>query len=82
MSIVVQRSGVTTKPVLTSGKMPGPTPKKAVQCRFTMASKGGGTSDVQISISPREFADLAEAMFEADPNEAIKAFGHALKDGI
>lgn len=32
------------------------------------------------SIYPRDFKDLAKFMVEADPQEAIKAFGSALQD--
>ena len=90
MSIVVQRSGVTarhynredTKTTLSEGKMPGHPARRGARIHFTMASKGGGESDVLVSISPQDFAQVAELMFEADQNAAIKAFAAVMQDGI
>ncbi len=41
-----------------------------------------GLADVAVSISREYFSDLAAAMMAANPDEATKAFGLALKDGI
>ena len=38
----------------------------------------GNTYDVRVF--PREFAEVARAMMEADPTAAIKAFGAAMQD--
>jgi hypothetical protein len=41
-----------------------------------------GFADIAIGISADYFREIAEAMMTANPDEASKAFGHALKDGI
>ena len=43
---------------------------------------GYGLANVVIGVSADHFRELALAMMAANPDEATKAFGHALKDGI
>ena len=43
---------------------------------------GKGASDIEFRVDPAAFAELARAMMAADRNEAVKAFGQALSDGI
>ena len=45
-------------------------------------SRGFGASDYEVRIAPSDFTDMVEAMLRANPEEAVKAFAAALKDGI
>jgi len=43
---------------------------------------GYGCANVAVAVSAVHFREIAEAMMAANADEAAKAFGHALKDGI
>jgi hypothetical protein len=45
-------------------------------------SRGFGESRYNVRLEPIDFADMMEAMLRANPEEAIKAFASALKDGV
>jgi hypothetical protein len=44
--------------------------------------RGTGNSYYRLVVNPEDFVTLAQAMLHADPEEAIKAFGAALQEGI
>jgi hypothetical protein len=44
--------------------------------------RGFGESEYRLDIGPEHFRDLIEAMLLANADEAIKAIGSVLKDGI
>jgi hypothetical protein len=43
---------------------------------------GFGSANVLVGLTAPYFRELAEAMMTVNPEEASKAFGHALKDGV
>jgi hypothetical protein len=43
---------------------------------------GAGFVNVVVGVTVDHFAEIAEAMMAANPDEAVKAFGRAIKDGI
>ena len=43
---------------------------------------GFGLANVMLRIDPGSFSDIAKAMIVANADEAIKAFGAAMQDGI
>lgn len=45
---------------------------------FCLPSKGGGTTEVRVSIDQGHFSELAWFMMQADPQAAIAAFGAAM----
>jgi hypothetical protein len=53
--------------------------KKNVQITFSIASKGGGTTEVMAQLDGESFGNLAFAMIHADPEAAIEAFETAMK---
>ena len=44
--------------------------------------RGTGKSCYNLIVEPEDFTKLARAMLQANPEEAIKAFGTALQEGI
>lgn len=50
--------------------------------RFASNPKGTNSSLYDVVIRPESYSEIAEAMIRAHPEEAIKAFGAAMKDGI
>jgi hypothetical protein len=49
---------------------------------FSEKPRGYGQSHYETVIHPDSFKIMAQAMMQANPEEAIKAFGDALKSGI
>jgi hypothetical protein len=49
---------------------------------FFGVPEGKGRSHYRTEIETADFKDLVEAMLRANPEEAIKSFATALKDGI
>jgi hypothetical protein len=47
-----------------------------------MASKGGGTTDVEALIGPEDFAKLIKAMCELDAHAALKAMSREIAKRI
>ena len=52
-----------------------------VTLRFLMNAGGQGRTEVHVDIGPEDFTALAQAMMNADPEIAAKAFGAALLKG-
>ncbi len=55
-------------------------PRHAMDLAFRIPA-GKGYSDLYISIQPEDFARIAQAMMDVNPNEAIRAFGAAMLAG-
>src|SRR5260370_16893389 len=51
-------------------------------CLTFFGERGFGESEYTLRIASEHFRDLIEAMLRANADEAIKAIGSALKDGI
>jgi hypothetical protein len=49
---------------------------------FSMPSKGGGVTEVQLEVTSESFDAVAKAMIAADMDAAIRAFGAALLDAV
>ena len=49
-----------------------------ISVRFSMPSKGGGVTEVDVRITPDSFGDFAKAMVTVESAAAIRAFGAAL----
>ncbi|MDW6020647.1 hypothetical protein SAZ10_02600 [Mesorhizobium sp. BAC0120] len=52
---------------------------KSTCMSFSIPSKGGGDTIIELQIESDSFAELAAAMMKADPKAATKAFGAALQ---
>lgn len=52
-----------------------------VKFNFLMDAGGRGRTAVQLEIPPEDFGRLAQAMMNANPEAATKAFGAALIEG-
>lgn len=53
----------------------------AVNLRFRLPAGGQGISAVELSFEPDDFAQVAQAMMNVNPDSAAKAFGAALQKG-
>lgn len=49
---------------------------------FSLASKGGGTTDVRLTIGPEEFSKIIKAMVETDRQAAMSAMAHNLLEQL
>jgi hypothetical protein len=56
--------------------------RETVRFRFSLASKGGGITDVKLNIGPDDFSALTAAMIEADRGQAMKHMSAALANAI
>lgn len=54
---------------------------QGVSLEFYLPAGGRGTSSVRVIIPSNQFAELAQAMMNHDPETAAKAFGQALVAG-
>ena len=57
------------------------TPGKNIEIRFSIASKGGGTTNVIVCVNSDSFGQITNAMMKADADRAIKAFESAMRAG-
>jgi hypothetical protein len=57
------------------------TPGKNIEIRFSIASKGGGTTNVIVCVNSDSFGQITNAMMKADTDRATKAFESAMRAG-
>lgn len=81
MTISYRRKGKTAKDWYSSGSaISFPFWKEGtVNFAFEMESKGGGITEVQITVDSEGFRELAKLMIQANRESAISAFGEALQ---